>query len=282
MKFNTFFKIYFNHRFEKAKFLLKLYILLILPFKYLYNLFHFPKKVDLDILEKNNFELKNKDLNKLFEYFNSDKGENFEDQYVQPSKRKKERIKGHGYAKFYENCFYSLKNKSNNILEIGSFHGNASAAIFFYFKNSKIYAGDIFPDLFRYKSKRIKNFYVDSSNENSIYSNIINQGINFDIIIEDASHMLKDQIISLFSMFRILKKEGLFIIEELDFPDTRDDMNKNKEKPTLKEILNCIINNKDFNSKYINEKDKEYLLKNILSIEIKKGNFNEFAIIKKK
>ena len=38
----------------------------------------------------------------LFEYFNSDKGENFTNQYVQPSKKTNKIIKAHGYAKIYE------------------------------------------------------------------------------------------------------------------------------------------------------------------------------------
>ena len=106
--------------------------------------------------------------------------------------------------------------------------------------------------------------------------------MQFEIIIEDASHCLKDQIISLFMLFKSLKSKGIFIIEELDFPDTRDDMNLNKEKTTLKKILNCIINNKDFYSKYISKEEKEYFLHNYESIDIYKGNFNEVAIIKKK
>ena len=105
--------------------------------------------------------------------------------------------------------------------------------------------------------------------------------MQFEIIIEDASHCLKDQIISLFMLFKSLKSKGIFIIEELDFPDTRDDMNLNKEKTTLKKILNCIINNKDFYSKYISKEEKEYFLHNYESIDIYKGNFNEVAIIKK-
>ena len=171
-----------------------------------------------------------------------------------------------------------------NILEIGSFHGNASAALFFYFKNSKFFAADIYPDLFRYKSNRIKNFYVNSSDENSIQENIINKFTNnFDIIIEDAGHSLKDQIISLFMLFKKLNSKGLFIIEELDFPDTRDDMNLNNEKPTLREILLNFKKNKTLlNSQYIKKKDADNFLNNVEGIEIYKGNFNEIAIIKKK
>ena len=104
----------------------------------------------------------------------------------------------------------------------------------------------------------------------------------FDIIIEDASHSLKDQIISLFLLFKKIKSGGLFIVEELDFPDTRKDMNLNNEKPTLREIFKKIKKNESFDSKYILPEDKKYFLKNYSDIEIFKGNFNEIAIIKKK
>ena len=38
----------------------------------------------------------------------------------------------HGYHKFYENYFAKIKDNNLDILEIGSFRGNASAALFFY------------------------------------------------------------------------------------------------------------------------------------------------------
>ena len=282
MKFNTFYKIFYEHRVKKAKRLLKIYLIFILPFKYLYNLFYITKKVDLDQLEKNNKELVNKSLNYLFDHFNSDKGDFFENQYTHPSKRKKEKIQAHGYGNFYEKYFDKIKNKNLNILEIGSFYGNASASLFFYFKNSFLYAADIFPDLFRYKSTRVKNFFVDSSNEVSLEENIINIPIMFDIIIEDASHSFKDQIISLFLLFKKIKPGGLFIIEELDFPDTRNDMNLKNEKPSLREILKKIKKKEIFNSDYILPNDKKYFLENFYEIEVLRGNFNEIAIIQKK
>ena len=97
-----------------------------------------------------------------------------------------------------------------------------------------------------------------------------------------AGHFFKDQIISLFLLFRKLNSGGLFIIEELDFPDTRKDMNINNEKPTLRNILLSIIEKKEFDSKYVSEDDKRYLLENYAFIEIFKGNVNEIAFIKKK
>ena len=284
MKLRTFYKIYYEHRFKKANHILKLYILIVIPIKYFINLIYLPKIINLDKFEDRFGLSETSDLGKLFDFFNSDKGNQFENQYTHPSKRTSLKIKGHGYSNFYQKYFENLKSKNLNILEIGSFHGNASAALFFYFKDSKFFAADIYPDLFRYKSNRIKNFYVNSSDENSIQENIINKFTNnFDIIIEDAGHSLKDQIISLFMLFKKLNSKGLFIIEELDFPDTRDDMNLNNEKPTLREILLNFKKNKTLlNSEYIKKKDADNFLNNVEGIEIYKGNFNEIAIIKKK
>ena len=267
MKFKTFYKLFYMHRFKKASAVLKLYLYIVLPIRFFLNAFFFPKKIDLDLLERTSPNLYKENLNFIFEYFNSDKGEFFVDQYVQPIKKNYKKIPAHGYSKFYEKFFFDRRKKQCNILELGSFYGNASASLFFYFKYSKIYSGDIYPDLFRYKSKRINNFFIDTSSEDSIKKTLLNKKISFDIIIEDAGHFLKDQIISLFLLFRKLNSGGLFIIEELDFPDTRKDMNINNEKPTLRNILLSIIDKKEFDSKYILEDDKRYLLENYAFIE---------------
>ena len=75
--------------------------------------------------------------------------------------------------------------------------------------------------MYIYRSERLKNFFVDTSSKFSIEKNILKKNIIFDLIIEDASHMLKDQIISLFILFKSLKSGGFFIIEEIDFPEKR-------------------------------------------------------------
>ena len=59
-------------------------------------------------------------------------------------------------------------------------------------------------------------------------------------------------------------------------------MNPDEKKPTLRDILMLIKDNKDFNSELVSLDQKEYFLKNLSSLEIFKGNFNEIAFIKKK
>jgi len=283
MKLKTFYKLFYRHRVVKANIFLKIYIILIIPFRYIANFLFFKKKINLDEYSKKKADLYQKDLNYLFEHFNSDKGNKFYDQYVQPIKKNsKIIIDGHDYSKFYEDYFKIIKNKKLNILEIGSFYGNASAALFFYFQKANIFSADIFPDLFSYSSERIKNFYTDSSKETSIEKHIIKLNQSFDIIIEDASHSFKDQIISLFMLFHKLNPGGIFIVEELDFPDTRKDMNLKNERPTLRDILIDIQTNKDFTSKFVDIRQKDLFLSTFDKIEILKGKFNEFAIITKK
>ena len=281
MKFNTFFNIYYKHRLEKKKSIFKkIYIYIVLPFTYFIEKINYQQFLDLDKYQNLHKDLFKKNLNYLFEHFNSDKGNKFKNQYARYSKRKNELIHGHKYSKFYEKFFKSIKKNNLSIFEIGSFKGNATASLFFYFKNSKIYTGDLYPDLFCYKSKRIKNFKIDNSLEDDLMK--FSKVSKYDIIIEDAGHYLKDQIISLFKLFPSLKKNGLFIIEELDFPDTRKDMNEKMEKNTLYKILTLIKKKKDFNSKFISENEKKYFLKNLKKIEIFKGRFNKIAFVRKK
>ena len=136
--------------------------------------------------------------------------------------------------------------------------------------------------MFLYRSKRIKNFYTDTSSRSSIQENLLKMDIKFDIIIEDASHMLKDQIISLFMLFKSLQSGGLFIIEEIDFPEKREDMRINQNQPDLKTILKKANNNENFSSEYVTDEEKKYFLNNFQSISFFRGNTNEFVIIKKK
>ena len=282
MKLKTFYNIFYRHRIQKASNFLRLYLFIALLIKYIVNLFYLPKKKNLDNFSEKNSYLFNKDLNFLCEFFNSDKGENFINQYAQPSKQDGKKIIAHGYAKIYEKYLKDNKNRILSIIELGSFYGNASAAFFFYFKNAKIYSADINPDMYLYSSKRLKNFFTDTSSRSSIEKNIINKNIKFDLIIEDASHMLKDQIISLFTLFRTLNSGGLFIVEEIDFPEKREDMRINQDFPDLKTILKKIMNKENFNSKYINENEKLFFLDNVETIKFYNGNINEIVVIKKK
>ena len=282
MRMKTFFKIYYKHRIDKSNIFKKIYIIVLLPINYLLNLIFLEKRRNLDEEALQNRDLFQKSLSYLFENFNSDKGDKFFNQYQKPIKKEKNLIDGHQYNLFYEKFLNSKKYNVNTILELGTFKGNATASFFYFFPNAVIDTGDLYPDLLRYKSNRINNFKIDTSSKKEIHEKLISQKKNYELIIEDAGHYYKDQIISLFMLFPKLNKGGIFIIEELDFPDTRDDMNILKEKPTLKDILKLVNENKEFTSDHIDQSEKKYFLENFKSINIFKGRFNEIAFIEKK
>ena len=77
MKLKTFYKLFYRHRVVKANIFLKIYLILIIPFRYAANFLFFKKKINLDEYSKKKFYLYEKDLNYLFQYFNSDKGDKF-------------------------------------------------------------------------------------------------------------------------------------------------------------------------------------------------------------
>ena len=97
MKIETFYKIYYEHRFKKSSIILKIYILIFFPINYLLNKFFLETKKDLDLFAKKNQNLFDKDLKFLFEYFNSDKGEKYINQYQKSIKFEKKKISGHKY-----------------------------------------------------------------------------------------------------------------------------------------------------------------------------------------
>ena len=52
MNINTFYKIFYRHRFEKASLIRKIYLSFVLPYRYVINFLNLPKKINLDKLEK--------------------------------------------------------------------------------------------------------------------------------------------------------------------------------------------------------------------------------------
>ena len=91
-------------------------------------IYKFKKKIliDLDKVEE-------KSLDKLFQFYGSDKGNFFE----------AGNTRGHGYSDFYVSQLNNLKDNKINILEIGSYAGGSAAAFAKYFSKANIFCLDI-------------------------------------------------------------------------------------------------------------------------------------------
>ena len=153
-------------------------------------------------------------LDKLFSHYGTDKSEYSKDK----------KYRNHGFSKYYEKHLSFLKNKKIKILEIGSFSGASAAAFSKYFSNSEIYCLDINISNFKYYSKKIHVFSIDSSNPEMIkkFLKKINLKENFkyfDIIIDDGSHKQSDQLNALNHFYEYLIEGGFYVIEDYKFPN---------------------------------------------------------------
>ena len=103
-----------------------------------------------------------------------------------------------------------------------------------YFKNAQIYGADIDKDII-FQENRIKTFYVDQMNNTSIETMWKEIGIqNFDIIIDDGLHTTDANINLFINSFDKLKKNGIYIIEDVNTLELNSIMKKlNKFNPEL-------------------------------------------------
>ena len=162
---------------------------------------------------------------------------------------------GHGFTKFYTNHLNKLKNKKINFLEIGSARGGSAAAFVHYFNKINIFCLDVNLTLVKYKSNKINYFGLDSSNSNMLFKFLKNikekfSVKKFDVIIDDGSHLLSDQLFSINYFYKFLKKGGYYVIEDFKFPNYFKRCNDVDEN-TIDILIKKLKNNKKIKSKIL-------------------------------
>jgi hypothetical protein len=117
----------------------------------------------------------------------------------------------HTYIDWYEKLFEPSRNKYINLLEIGIYEGHSIKMWEEYFtnKNTQIYGIDI--DLSRIKFDfGINTFIIEADGTKPMELKAM------DIIIEDGSHQVADQIKSFEIWKENLKEGGYYIIEDVE------------------------------------------------------------------
>ena len=137
---------------------------------------------------------------------------------------------------------------------------------------------NINPFQMKYQSKRITELFVDVSSEESLTSLSNHLDNELDVIIDDASHNLRDIIIAFSILFKKLKKGGIYIIEDINQFEVFKNLNPYVNELTPLEILKSFQEKKDFESSFLDEETKKYLINNINDIKIEQGSM----IMKKK
>ena len=170
----------------------------------------------------------------------------------------------HNYTLIYNELFKELFNKNINIFELGigtlnptivshmksnNKSGASLRAWSTIFPNANIYAADIDKTIL-FNDDRIKTYYCDERNINSIKSLWDSIPVKFDIIIDDAIHEFNDNIRFFENSIHKLNGGGYYIIEDIHHYDLLNFRNKIKELQTKYPYLQfqlLSVPNKNYN-----------------------------------
>jgi len=123
----------------------------------------------------------------------------------------------HSYLEYYDTIFsaYKDKDKDINLLEIGIDKGGSLLLWNNYFTpNSNLYGVDVYMQPNLAGLEHIENIVILYKNAYKVNKNFLNS-LKFDIIIDDGTHYLNDQITAFEIYKNKLTKDGIFIIEDL-------------------------------------------------------------------
>lgn len=141
---------------------------------------------------------------------------------------------GHSYAPYYDEIFKDKKD-AKSILELGA---GSVAVMQSYVKNYRSCASlrvwrDFFPEAEIYgldnkrdcniKEKRIHVVIGDQGNPTDLQKLVDISPEGFDIIVDDCSHDIEDQIFSAKFLLKHLKKDGIYCIEDIRDPNINFD-----------------------------------------------------------
>lgn len=138
----------------------------------------------------------------------------------------------HSYGDLYDEIFKPFQLKSQNVLELGILSGASILAMADYFVNAHIYGADIRLDRL---CKDISNPRITVVQGDCTHPSILSHftGKKFDIILDDASHHLRDQCLSLRLFGSYLQDDGIYIIEDIEKPEFRGPLEHSAEEGGL-------------------------------------------------
>lgn len=181
---------------------------------------------------------------------------------------------GHFYTLHYQHFFRKFKFKKMNVLEIGvggyndPIRGGNSLRMWkSYFPFSKIYSIDIY-DKSKLQEKRIK-IFKGSQVDAILLERICNEVGEFDLIIDDGSHINEHVIQSFEFLFPRLKRGGYYVIEDTQtsyWSEYGGDSQDFNTKGTIYEYFKNKVDALNFMEFEIESYEPNYYDKNIVAI----------------
>lgn len=120
----------------------------------------------------------------------------------------------HHYIESYDKLFTPMRDREINVLEIGINRGESLAMWREYFPNAKIYGIDIkLPNPIDGVTM-LECSQIDKQKLSELFKDI-----NFDIVVDDGSHKIQHQLLSINYLWSKMNRDGLYIIEDIQDPE---------------------------------------------------------------
>ena len=142
----------------------------------------------------------------------------------------------HAYTPFYYELFNSRRQSIKKVLEIGigTTRGNyhqpeivyelgirpqlcQGASLYMwrdFFPKAEVYGADTNPEAM-FEDERIQTYLCDERKEEDVVRLIETIGSDIDIVVDDASHRVADQVFLAKTLLPLLKKDVIYIIEDV-------------------------------------------------------------------
>jgi len=119
------------------------------------------------------------------------------------------------YFDIYDQYFSKYRDKEIVLLEIGINYGGSLQMWKHYFGNkAKIYGIDINPECKKFEEENVK-IFIGSQSDRSFLKEVVSQMPVIDILIDDGGHNMQQQIRTFEELFGHVKKDGLYLCEDL-------------------------------------------------------------------
>jgi|MEHZ01.6.fsa_nt_MEHZ011616902.1_11 hypothetical protein len=173
----------------------------------------------------------------------------------------------HNFTSFYEQHFRTRRYDEMTILELGILNGKSLLTLQEYFPNATIHAIDINKESVKEYGPRIHTYLCSQDDESKLHD--LFSEMEFDIIIDDGSHMTLHQLKSLSFLFERVKPGGLYVCEDLHTSLIQSYVNS--ETIPLR-----LFENYDGKIPEIDPKQNEYINDNLREVKVYKRDVNGY------
>lgn len=120
----------------------------------------------------------------------------------------------HEYTPIYHDLLGDRREKVRRVLEVGVNAGSSLRMWREYFPNALIIGLDNYYDCL-FMEERIMCILADQGDQKSLLAAMEYAGGKFDLIIDDGSHELHHQILTMNTLVPYLEKDGLYVVEDI-------------------------------------------------------------------